>query len=104
MVVVVLIFVLAAVLAGVFAVRRGGKERYTEALRAWKADDLGRFEVNMRDTSLKNVFDTFDDDGGSYMTPESIEQTVAEATKSELPKKFVDGTEQAVLRAMKGRK
>lgn len=84
-----------------------GREWVEESVDAWRSKELDRkqFEVRHEDLELDDLFSTFDhDDRDPYYSPEDIEERLTQVTGSSVPKRFVDSTELAALRAMEAAK
>ncbi|MFP7695900.1 hypothetical protein [Trueperella sp. LYQ143] len=74
-----------------------------ESVDAWRSKKLTRdtFDVHMEETTLADLFTTFDHDGGDpYVSAEAIEAGVTQVVRSDLPRKILDGTEKVVARAV----
>ncbi|QOR48344.1 hypothetical protein INS90_03475 [Trueperella pecoris] len=100
--------VLGTVAGGAYYLVRGkstaeGREWVGSSLKAWRSKELSRdqFRVHVQETDLDDMFATFDHDGfDPYYSPEGIEEKLSKAVGSSAPKKVLDATEFAVLKAL----
>lgn len=100
--------VVGTVGGGAYYLARGrktaeGREWVEESVRAWRSNELDgdRFVVHMKDTHLSDMFATFDgDQRDPYYSPDGIEEKFSRAVGSSAPRKVLDATELAVIKAL----